>query len=86
MQPIQLTYQSLLMRLCPDRNDSEYRQILQTHALMGQILAFRTARETLLRRLGQPRLSKADIAAISTQVRNLTLHSLGAGPIKRETT
>jgi AcrR family transcriptional regulator len=76
MQPIQMTFQALFLHLHPDRVVNGYEQILLTHALMGQILAFRTARETLLRRLGKAQLSRRDIDAIAKQVLKLTLNAI----------
>jgi AcrR family transcriptional regulator len=78
MQPMQQAFQALLTRLNPALAHSEYEQILQTHALIGQILAFRTARETLLRRLGRERLAQTDIDAIAAQILVLTLRAIDA--------
>jgi AcrR family transcriptional regulator len=82
MQPMQQAFQALLAQLDPNDSD-DYRQVLRTHALMGQILAFRTARETLLRRLGRETLSPADVETIARQVTGLTLRAVGAHPIPR---
>lgn len=78
MQPMQRAFQSLLTRINPALADGDYEQILQTHALIGQILVFRTARETLLRRLGRDRLAQRDIDAIAAQILVLTLRAIDA--------
>ena len=83
MQPMQTAFQSLLAQLGSGETD-DYGQVLRTHALMGQILAFRTARETLLRRLGQESLSTADVQAITRQVTGLTLHAASADTTQRK--
>jgi len=83
MRPMQQAFQSLLAQLGPEQAD-DYGQVLRTHALMGQILAFRTARQTLLRRLGVDCLSTADVEAITRQVTGLTLHAVGAATIPRK--
>lgn len=76
---MQQTFQHLLVRLLPaDEQPDQRQQILMTHALMGQILAFRTARTTVLRRLGQTQLSARDVDEIAEQIFQLTLHAIKA--------
>lgn len=79
MLPMQQTFQHLLVRLLPaDEQPDQRQQILMTHALMGQILAFRTARTTALRRLGQAQLSARDVDEIAEQIFQLTLNAIKA--------
>ncbi len=80
MVPIQRTYQALVIRLGGDLYaDDERQQILVTHALMGQILAFRIARTTVLRRLDQARFRARDLDDIANHVHTLTLRALSPG-------
>jgi len=76
MLPIQQTYQLLVSRILGDSAANERQQILTTHALIGQILAFRTARTTLLRRLGQTEFSNEDAQEIARTICRLTLNAL----------
>jgi AcrR family transcriptional regulator len=76
MLPIQQGFQSLASRLSGINTRDARRDILTTHALMGQIIAFRMARTTVLRRLGQPGFSEDDVAAIATVISRLTLNAL----------
>lgn len=78
MLPIQQTYQLLVARILGDDAPGERRQILMTHALIGQILAFRTARTTVLRRLGQTGLTEADAGEIAVTISRLTFNALQA--------
>jgi len=75
MLPIQQTYQLLVSRMLGG-TDSSRRQILITHALIGQILAFRVARTTVLRRLGQTGFSAHDAREIANTISRLTLNAL----------
>ena len=75
MLPLQRTYQSLIAAL-GNGQDKERQQILITHALMGQILAFRVARTTVLRRLGKTRYEPKDVDDIAEQICTLTLRSI----------
>jgi AcrR family transcriptional regulator len=75
MLPIQQTFQSLVCRILGNERD-ERRQVLITHALIGQILAFRTARTTVLRRLGQTDFSQQDAREIADVISRLTLNAL----------
>ena len=47
-----------------------------THAPIRQILAFRTARTTVLRRLGQTDFSQEDAREIADVISRLTLNAL----------
>ena len=76
MLPIQQTYQLLVSRIIGDGTADERRLILTTHALMGQILAFRTARTTVLRRLGQTEFSGEDAQEIAATISGLALNAL----------
>ena len=78
MLPIQKTFQLLVSRILGDTAPDERRMILVTHALIGQILAFRTARTTVLRRLGQTEFSNQDALEIAHTISGLTLNSLHA--------
>lgn len=79
MQPIQQTYQLLVSRIVGDANPGGRRQVLITHALLGQILAFRSARTTVLRRLDQPDLQSQDAREIAEVISRLTLNALQHG-------
>jgi len=76
MLPIQQTYQLLVCRILGSADPDGRQQILVTHALIGQILAFRTARTTVLRRLGQTDFSQADAREIADTISRLTLNAL----------
>jgi AcrR family transcriptional regulator len=76
MLPIQSTYQLLVSRMLSDAEPDSRQQILVTHALIGQILAFRTARTTVLRRLGQTDFSQQDAREIADVISRLTLNAL----------
>jgi len=76
MLPIQSTYQLLVSRILGDAEPDSRQQILITHALIGQILAFRTARTTVLRRLGQTDFSQQDAREIADVISRLTLNAL----------
>lgn len=76
MLPIQQTYQLLVSRILGERESDSRRAILITHALIGQILAFRTARTTVLRRLGQTDFSAQDALEIARLISDLTLNAL----------
>jgi AcrR family transcriptional regulator len=78
IQPIHQTYQLLVSRIVGDA-PGRRRQVLITHALLGQILAFRSARTTVLRRLGQPDLGSGDAREIAEEISRLTLHALRHG-------
>ena len=78
MLPIQQTYQLLVSRILENTAPSR-RQIMITHALIGQILAFRTARTTVLRRLGQSEFAPEDVQEIANTVCRLTISALGCG-------
>jgi len=84
MLPIQSTYQLLVSRILGDAEPDSRQQILITHALIGQILAFRTARTTVLRRLGQTDFSQQDAREIADVISRLTLNALH-GDNKRNT-
>ena len=80
MVPIQRTYQALIIRLADDLDATDKRQqVLVTHALMGQILAFRIARTTVLRRLDQARFQTQDLDDIANHIHTLTLRALAPG-------
>jgi AcrR family transcriptional regulator len=76
MLPIQSTYQLLGSRILGSVEPNSRQQILITHALIGQILAFRTARTTVLRRLGQTDFSQQDARQIADVISRLTLNAL----------
>jgi AcrR family transcriptional regulator len=76
MLPIQETYQMLVSRILGEPEPNRRRQVLITHALMGQILAFRTARTTVLRRLDQADFSEKDAHEIADLITRLTLNAL----------
>ena len=76
MLPIQQTCQLLVSRILGKTGSGSRRQILITHALMGQILAFRSARTTVLRRLGQADFSDQDAHEIAGVISELTLNAL----------
>jgi len=76
MLPIQQTYQLLVSRILGDSEPDSRREILITHALIGQILAFRTARTTVLRRLDQTDFSAQDALEIARLISDLTLNAL----------
>jgi hypothetical protein len=76
MLPIQSTYQLLVSRIRGDTEPDSRREILITHSLIGQILAFRTARTTVLRRLGQTDFSQQDAREIADVISRLTLNAL----------
>ena len=76
MLPIQQTYQLLVSRILGDSEPDSRREILITHALIGQILAFRTARTTVLRRLDQTDFSAQDAHEIARLISDLTLNAL----------
>jgi AcrR family transcriptional regulator len=76
MLPIQQTYQLLVSQILGVHAANGRRQILITHALIGQILAFRTARTTVLRRLAQTDFSEADAREIADIISSLTLNAL----------
>jgi AcrR family transcriptional regulator len=76
MLPIERTYQLLVSRIL-DRGGSDNRQeVLITHALIGQILAFRAARTTVLRRLDQADFSERDAGEIADTISKLSLNAL----------
>ena len=79
IQPIHQTYQLLESRIVGDAASGGRRQDLITHALLGQILAFRSARTTVLRRLGQPDLGSRDAREIAEEISRLTLNALRHG-------
>ena len=76
MLPIQSTYQLLVSRILGDAGPDSRRETLITHALIGQILAFRTARTTVLRRLDQTDFSQEDAREIADVISRLTLNAL----------
>ena len=71
MAPMQQGFARLVARI-----DHSRTGILITHALIGQILAFRMARSTVLRRLGQPAFSAADVAQIAALTGDLACKAL----------
>jgi AcrR family transcriptional regulator len=79
MRPIQQTCQLLVSHILGKTGPGSRRQILITHALMGQILAFRSARTTVLRRLGQADFSDQDAREIAGVISELTLNALRTG-------
>lgn len=79
MLPIQQTYQLLVSRILGDSAPDECQLILTTHTLIGQILAFRSARTTVLRRLGQSEFSNQDVHEIAHTISRLTLNALRLG-------
>ena len=76
MLPIQQTYQLLVARILGGIEPDGRQGILITHALIGQILAFRSARTTVLRRLGQTDFSEQDACEIADLISHLTLNAL----------
>lgn len=80
MLPIQQTFQLLVSKILGNRAPDERQLILTTHALIGQILAFRTARTTVLRRLGQTDFCAEDARQIAQTVSTLALNALHLGP------
>ena len=76
MLPIQQTYQLLVSRILGSGTPNHRQELLITHALIGQILAFRTARTTVLRRLGQTDFSEEDAREIANIISRLTLGAL----------
>lgn len=86
MLPIQQTFQLLVARVLGDGNADPRRLTLITHALIGQIIAFRMARTTVLRRLGQHDFSAADVDDIVVLVGRLTLNALHEDNIRSPST
>ncbi|MCB1798460.1 MAG: CerR family C-terminal domain-containing protein [Gammaproteobacteria bacterium] len=76
MAPMQQGFARLVARIDPTIDDDSRTGILVTHALIGQILAFRMARSTVLRRLGQPAFSATDVARIAALTGDLTCKAL----------
>lgn len=76
MLPMQQGFVRLAARIDPTIDDTSRSGILITHALIGQILAFRMARSTVLRRLGQPAFNTADVAQIAAIISDLTHDAL----------
>lgn len=83
MLPIQLTYRLLVSRILDSRESNTRQEILITHALIGQILAFRTARTTVLRRLAQADFSDRDAEEIASVISMLTLSALQAEHMRK---
>lgn len=83
MLPIQLTYRLLVSRILDNRESNTRQEILITHALIGQILAFRTARTTVLRRLAQADFSDSDAEEIANVISTLTLSALQAEHMRK---
>lgn len=71
MDPLQSSLASLVARLRGCDPDTREVRIV-THALLGQIILFRSARTMALRRMGQEAFGPADIQEISTLVTALT--------------
>lgn len=84
MLPIQHTVQTLVQRLTGGQLESTADAVLVTHALLGQLLAFRMARTTVLRRLDQAEFSDTDIDRIATLIGGLTSNAL-SGALPRST-
>lgn len=78
MLPIQQTYQLLVAQIRGSSRPDNRREILITHALIGQVLAFRSARTTVLRRLGQTDFSEQDAHEIADVISHLALNALQA--------
>lgn len=76
MRPIQQTFQLLVAAALGEPDTDTRRLALTTHALMGQVIAFRMARTTVLRRLGQSDLDAADVDDIVAVVSRLTQNAL----------
>lgn len=79
MLPMQQVFQHLAVQIAGTNAGDQRRQILVTHALMGQILAYRVARTTVLRRLGQRDFSKADRQDIAGLITELCIAALRGG-------
>lgn len=76
MLPIQQTFASLVARTLGDGAPDARSLTLITHALTGQIIGFRMARETALRRLGQRAFDTADVEQIADTITQLTITAL----------
>lgn len=76
MLPMQQGFARLVARIDPTLDDTSRRGILITHALIGQVLAFRMARSTVLRRLGQHAFSATDVTQIAAIISDLTHDAL----------
>lgn len=85
MLPIQQTYQLLVSRIIGRSRPDDRREILITHALIGQILAFRTARTTVLRRLNQSDFTTQDAREIAETISELTLNALQSNQQRNRT-
>lgn len=75
MHPLQQTFALLAARLLECPADSRHIKLL-THALMGQIIAFRGARTTILRQLGQDAFTSAEVDEIANLISQLTLGAI----------
>lgn len=76
MYPVQQTFQALVGRIVGEPAPPQRELVLVTHALIGQIIAFRMARTTVLRRLGQADLGPDDVAEITGLIVRLSLDAL----------
>lgn len=77
LEPLQSAYAQLLSGIVGVPADTR-RIKLMTHALMGQIVIFRNAQTTVLRRLQQTRFCEDDIDEIKTLLTRLTLAAVDA--------
>ncbi len=75
MQPLQNTYATLLSGILNIPADDKQTRLL-THALMGQILIFRTGRATILRQLGKQAFSQQDVEQVAELISTTTLCAL----------
>ena len=64
------THLTCLVGRYTGRHPDDTETILHTHALLGQILAFRLGRETILLRAGWPTFDKENVKQISDVVRS----------------
>ncbi|MCB1790545.1 MAG: CerR family C-terminal domain-containing protein [Gammaproteobacteria bacterium] len=75
MRPMEESLATLVGRLLGVPADSRHITLL-THALVGQVIAFRAARETILRRLGQTTFNAQEVDEIADLICQNTLAML----------
>lgn len=71
MQPMQQAFSLLIARI-RGLSTNQTETILATHALIGQMLAFRTARTTILRRLGRQKYTAKNVNQIADLIAALS--------------
>ncbi|MDJ0740054.1 MAG: CerR family C-terminal domain-containing protein [Gammaproteobacteria bacterium] len=85
MEPLLSTYATLLARIV-GAQPGDRGIALATHALFGQIVAFRSAQSAALRRLRRARYSADDVRDISATVTRITLAAIDAGGVQGDPT